>query len=116
VVGAAAAELLGLVVTPALARRLRAWQEQVGEGLRALERDLGVVIEHLGSNDAFIDVALQATQAALRTSQREKLEALRDAVMNSALPEPPGESVHAVLCRPHRSVHGVAHPGAARVR
>jgi len=41
-------------------------------------------LESLGENAAFVTTALQATQIALRTHQEEKLEALRNAVVNSA--------------------------------
>ena len=34
---------------------------------------------------------LQATQSAIRNNQREKIEALENAVINSALPDAPGE-------------------------
>lgn len=44
-------------------------------------------------NDQFIDIALEATQIALRTSTREKREALKNAILNVALPNPPEESL-----------------------
>jgi hypothetical protein len=36
---------------------------------------------------------MHASQAALRNSQKEKLTALRNAVLNAALPNPPEESI-----------------------
>jgi len=61
--------------------------DEIAEGLRKLERDFA----ELKDNNAFIDTAMQASQVALRTSQQEKREALRNAVLNSALPDPPDE-------------------------
>ena len=42
-------------------------------------------IENLVENEAFITVAMRATQAALKNHQEEKLAALRSAVINTAL-------------------------------
>jgi hypothetical protein len=90
--GAPVTELFGLIMTPPAARRQRAWMESIGEGLRAIEGRIGG-LEQLQSNEAFIDTATQATYAAMRNSQREKLDALRAAVLNSALPDPPEDSL-----------------------
>lgn len=48
--------------------------------------------EQLANNDVFIDVVMAASQAAIRTSQEKKREALTNAVLNAALPNPPDES------------------------
>jgi hypothetical protein len=93
VAGAAAAELLGLIVTPPLEKRRTQWMEEVGDALRQLESKMGVVIEKLRDNEQFVDAAIEATQIALRTSNAEKKEALRNALLNSALPNPPEETV-----------------------
>lgn len=66
--------------------------EDVGEALRELENKMSVALESLQENDSFIDVAINATQIALRTSITEKKEALRNAILNSALPNSPEES------------------------
>jgi len=93
VAGAAASELLSVIVTPPLERRRSKWMEEIGEVLRNLEEKMGVVLESLREKDQFIDVALEATQIAIRTSNREKREALKNAILNSALPNPPEESL-----------------------
>jgi hypothetical protein len=93
IAGAAAAELLGLVVTPPLERRRNEWMAEVGDALKQLEEKMGVVIEKLQDNDQFVDAAIEATQIALRTSNAEKKEALRNALLNVALPNPPEETV-----------------------
>ncbi len=91
--GAAASELLTAIVTPPLEKRRSEWMEEVGEALRRLEEEIGVVLESLQENDEFIDVAVEATQIAIRTSTKEKREALKNAVLNSALPNSPEESL-----------------------
>ncbi len=93
IAGAAAAELLGLVVTPPLEKRRNEWMAEIGDALRQLEEKMGVVIETLQDNDQFVDAALEATQIAMRTSNAEKKEALRNALLNAALPNPPEETV-----------------------
>ncbi len=93
IAGAPASELLGLIVAPPLEKRRLEWMERVGTGLIDLEQKMGVVLQQLQENDKFIDAAMDATQIALRTSQNEKLEALRNALLNVALPHSPEESL-----------------------
>ena len=93
IVGAAASELLGLIVSPPLEKRKSEWMEMVGNGLRDLEQKIGIVLEELQNNYKFIDAAMDATQIALRTSKKEKLDALRNTLLNSALPNSPDESI-----------------------
>jgi hypothetical protein len=93
IVGALASELLGLIVTPPLEKRRSEWMELVGNGLRELEQKMNIVLEDLRDNDKFIDAAMDATQIAIRTSRDEKIKALRNALLNAALPNSPEESV-----------------------
>lgn len=89
VAGAAATELLNAIVTPLLERRMQQWMEAVAEAFREIEATKGINLEDLRNNDVFIDIVLQASQIALRSSQEEKLEALRNAVLSAALLNPP---------------------------
>ena len=91
--GAAARELLNLIVTPSLEKRRNQWMEEVGKGLGTLEEKMGVVLESLQENDVFINTAIEATRIAIKTINREKREALKSAILNSALPNPPDESL-----------------------
>lgn len=92
VIGAAATELFQKVIIPPLEKRRQEWMEIVAQGLRELEEKQKCVIDDLASNDVFIDTVMSASQAAIRNSQEEKREAFRNAVLNSALPNPPDES------------------------
>lgn len=92
IVGAAATELFQKLLGPPFERRRNKWMNQVASGLTELERLAQLNIEILAENDAFIDAVLIASQAAMRTNQEEKLDALRNAVLNAALPNPPDES------------------------
>jgi hypothetical protein len=91
-VGAAAQELFQKLITPPLEKRRQKWIECIAEGLRHLESQQLLSIEQLSENDAFIDAVMFASQAAIKTSQEEKREALKNAVLNSALPDPPDDS------------------------
>ncbi|MFZ2448787.1 MAG: hypothetical protein WAW37_20685 [Syntrophobacteraceae bacterium] len=85
IIGGPAAELFAMVIMPPLQKRQVEWMESVAEGLRRLETEKGINLEELQHNDTFIDIVMQASSAALRSSQKEKKEALRNAVLNSAL-------------------------------
>lgn len=79
VAGAAASELLGLIVAPPLEKRKAQWFNDIGERLQRLE----IVLETLPENDVFIDISIKATEIALKTSEDEKKEALKNAVIHS---------------------------------
>jgi hypothetical protein len=81
---APAGELLQLLLSPPLEKRRNAWMKEVGRTLQELEKNRGIKLEELQTNEAFVTAVLQATQTALRNHQREKIEALRNAVINSA--------------------------------
>jgi hypothetical protein len=91
-IGSPAVELFQLVITPPIEKRRQEWMQSIGEGLQQLEDKQRTLIDDLKTNDAFIDTVMQASQAAVRTSQNEKKEALRNAVLNAALPSPPNDS------------------------
>lgn len=85
VLGSVLAEELGLVLAPPLTRRRDEWLEDLARRLHDLEtRVEGFTFDDLVENEQFVSATLQATQAALRTHQKEKLEALRNAVLNVA--------------------------------
>ena len=90
--GAAATELFQMVVSPSLEKRRVEWMNELAEAVRALEEKERCRIEDLASNEKFINVLMEASNAAIRNSSAEKRAALRNAVLNSALPNPPEES------------------------
>ena len=71
--------------------------ESVGEALKELEQKMNIVLEELHDNDKFIDAAMDATQIALRTSEKEKLDALRNALLNMAIPNSLDESIRKIF-------------------
>jgi len=82
-VGGPAAELFSLVVDPALHRRYHHWLEQLGEAVDDIQAH-GIDIRTLEHNEPFVTAVLNATSAAARTHEEEKLVALRNAIANVA--------------------------------
>lgn len=87
-----AMEITSWFVRTPFEKRTEEWQKTVGETLHRLATEKKIDLEELQEDDRFVDTVLQATQIALRNSQQEKREALRNAIMNSALPQAPEES------------------------
>jgi hypothetical protein len=88
VAGGAAVELFQFIITPPIEKRRNEWMKEIGEAVQNLKQSKGIDIEQLKSNDVFVDTLLQASQIALRNSQQDKINALKNAVINSALPQP----------------------------
>ena len=80
-----APDLFEYFVKPPLQKRLEKWQEDIAAALRYLEDNQGVKLETLQNNELFITIVAQATSVAVRNHQREKLDALSNAIMSSAL-------------------------------
>ena len=98
IAGAPAAEIFALVVAPPLEKRRDKWIESIGNGLRELaEKVEGFSIEELSSNESFITTVTHASQAAIRNHHKEKLEVLRNAVLNAALSNAPEEDLQLVF-------------------
>jgi hypothetical protein len=85
-VGGSITEILSLVLAPAVSRRRDAWLKELADALDELERKVdGFRVENLAHHEAFVSATIQAIRAAIGTHQREKLDALRNAVLNVAL-------------------------------
>ena len=97
VVGATFVEYLNTAFPPQLQRRRDIWLSQLGERMERLE-ELGVVdFEELMQDEAFVSTVMQAAQAAIRSHQQEKLDALRNAVLNTAIGQAPEDSKREML-------------------
>lgn len=81
-------------------KRRQAWLEKLAEVITEVqERVAEFTPEKLAANEVFVTVAMQASQVAIRNHQQVKLEALRNAVLNSALPNPPQEDEQIIFVR-----------------
>lgn len=86
IVGGGASELFSLLIAPPVSKRRDKWLVQLAEGLEELKSNTPTFdINSLVDNEVFITAVLHATQAATRNHHEEKLLALRNAVLNSAL-------------------------------
>jgi hypothetical protein len=86
VVGGPLAELLGLVIAPRLNKRRDEWLETLAERLVELEEKVKEFkMPNLSTNEMFITTFTYALTIAVRNHQEEKIEALRNAVLNTAL-------------------------------
>ena len=87
-IGGIGAEFFAMVISPPVERRRDEWADSIAEGIRQFEAQQRCVIKDLRDSPAFIDIVIHATAVAMRASQKEKLESLRNAVMNAALGGP----------------------------
>lgn len=86
VVGGPAKEIFSTIITPPLVKRRDEWIESIVRELQKLESEVeNFSIESLSKNEAFVSVVTYATTLAIRNHQKEKLYALRNAVLNTAL-------------------------------
>ena len=82
-------ELMGLIVTPPIEKRKEKWMTEVSERLIDLENSQKVNLKELQENPQFIDTVIQATSYALKSSEKEKINAFQNAIINTALNEVP---------------------------
>lgn len=94
--GQAAIELFCELIAPPIERRRTEWMRYVGEKLQELAAR-GIDLRKLADDPIFTTVCLQASYAALRNHQQEKLEALSNAIVNAAMPCPPDEALQQIF-------------------
>lgn len=97
--GGAAVELFNLILAPPIQRRRDEWLNALAERLGKLEQDGRVIIAELRDNDEFVSTVMQASQLAVRNHRQEKIDALRNAVLNTALEQAPEDSKRELFLR-----------------
>ena len=83
----------------------RHWIADAKNGWRASRRlstssmteSMGLAWAGLADNESFITALLHASQAAVRTHEQEKRSALRNAVVNAALPSAPDDELQIIF-------------------
>ncbi|MDE0369579.1 MAG: hypothetical protein OXI84_05490 [bacterium] len=95
ILGGFAAELIGVVIGPQIEQRRTDWLNSLARRLARLEdRVEGFQVEDLVDHPAFTSAMLKAGVMALWNHNEEKLEALRNAVLNVAVASAPEEDEH----------------------
>jgi len=85
-VGGPLVEFFTMVIAPPLEKRRDEWLIEIFTCLKKIEKEIEEFkIENLKKNENFISTLFYATQIAMRTHQQVKLEALKNAVINSIL-------------------------------
>jgi hypothetical protein len=93
--GAGASELYGAIFKQPLTKRMENWMISVDARLRELEYHLpNFDLRSLSGEPTFISIFMQAFQLAIRNHQEEKLEALRNVVINAARPDFPEDDIY----------------------
>jgi hypothetical protein len=97
VAGGPAVELFSQLIVPPIERRRDAWMNTIADRLRSLEEEGKIDFAALQGDESFVTVVMQTTQVALRNHQAEKLDALRNAVLNAAVEESPDDSLRGMF-------------------
>jgi hypothetical protein len=84
-VGGPLLELFNRLLAPPIQWRRDAWLNWIAERLERLERRGSLKIEDLCGHDKFVSTIMEASVIAVKNHQQEKIEALRNAVINVAL-------------------------------
>lgn len=96
--GSAINELLNLVIVPTVAERHRRWLEALDHEFGKLrERLEGFSFDDLQRREDFTSAFLRASRIAATTHREEKLQALRNAVLNMAIGDAPDDDLQAVF-------------------
>lgn len=100
IAGGPLALAFGAVMGWAYSRRMEEWLTELAEAVDDLqERVDGLDLDKLASNEDFVDAVVHATRAAEGTHQTEKIDALRNAVLNVALPAAPATDLIRIFLR-----------------
>jgi hypothetical protein len=93
-VGSTVAVALMTALDRNLNKRRERWLTELAEAVEELrQRFDGFNPDALADNGVFVDAVVTATRTVDRTSQQEKIDVLRNAVLNSAMPGAPDQDI-----------------------
>jgi len=92
VVGGPASELFDRLLAPPIRRRRDAWLSELAEQVASLQQAGHVSMADLQRDEEFISTVMQASMVAIRNHRQEKLDALRNAVLNTAMGRAPDDT------------------------
>lgn len=87
--GGALTEAFSALIEPPMARRKTQWMVDVTDAINELYEKGFITESDLQSNEKFFTTLVHASSTAIRNHESEKLKALKNAVLNSALPKAP---------------------------
>jgi hypothetical protein len=97
-IGGPLAELFAYLIAEPISKRRDAWMEEIADQLLKLQaREATPLFERLKDEPSFTTVLVNASQMAVRTHQKEKIRALRNAVLNAALGILPDDTERAIV-------------------
>jgi hypothetical protein len=85
--GGAASKILPLLLKNPIEKRREIWMQEIGEKLRVLEEKDRIKLNELANNEIFIDMVIKISSEALKTSEQEKLDYFKNALLNTAIYE-----------------------------
>ena len=91
--GGTLVEAFNALIEPPMAKRKTEWMVEVSEAINELYEKGIVTEENLQENEKFFTTLVHASSTAIRNHEKEKLDALRNAVLNSALPDAPSDTM-----------------------
>jgi len=98
VAGGPLTELFAYLIQEPVSKRRDAWIVEIAGRLRTLEDQLGrPLAEELKQDEGFTTLLLGATQVAMRNHKAEKIAALSNAVMNTAIGIAPEETERSIM-------------------
>lgn len=97
-VGGSLAEIFAYLVNEPIAKRRDEWIEEIAGRIDELGKQLDEpLMERLQKDESFTTVLLSASQIAIRTHQKEKIDILANAVLNSALGKIPDDTERSIM-------------------
>lgn len=86
VFGGALVEAFSSIIEPPILKRKTEWMVQVTESLnQIIESRTNISIKDLSQNEEFVTTLIHASSIALKNHDKEKLNALKNAVLNTAI-------------------------------
>jgi hypothetical protein len=96
--GGTISELMSGLITPSIERRRNEWMKQVAIEITLLKKKQNnFKFEDIKDNETFTTTFLHATQTAMKNHQKEKLESLKNTILNSTQPNSPDEDLQLVF-------------------
>lgn len=84
-------EAINAIAPPPIEMRRERWTDSITTAVNYMLAQNHATYDELINNESFISTIMHATTIAMRSHEKEKLEALRNAVLNSCLPTAPDD-------------------------